>query len=74
MNRPGKRVSVEKGKLTRSGGKFGFQKYGDYYLYASVAQGLEHWSCKPEVESSNLSGGLSYSTSFPYIFQYIVPC
>ena len=24
---------------------------------ASVAQGLEHWSCKPGVESSNLSGG-----------------
>ena len=26
MNRPGKRVSAEKGKLTWSGGKFGFQK------------------------------------------------
>ena len=24
---------------------------------AFVAQGLEHWSCKPGVESSNLSEG-----------------
>ena len=24
---------------------------------ASIAQGLEHWSCKPGVESSILSGG-----------------
>ena len=24
---------------------------------ASVAQGLEHWSCKPGVKSSNLFGG-----------------
>ena len=29
MNRPGKRVSAEKGKLTSSGGKFGFQKKTD---------------------------------------------
>ena len=27
---------------------------------ASIAQGLEHWSCKPGVESSNLSGGKTY--------------
>ena len=26
-------------------------------LNAFVAQGLEHWSCKPGVESSNLSEG-----------------
>ena len=28
-------------------------------FHASIAQGLEHWSCKPGVESSNLSGGFS---------------
>ena len=28
-----------------------------WQILASVAQGLEHWSCKPGVESSNLSGG-----------------
>ena len=28
---------------------------------AFVAQGLEHWSCKPGVESSNLSEGFSNS-------------
>ena len=27
---------------------------------AFVAQWLEHWSCKPGVESSNLSGGLNF--------------
>ena len=27
------------------------------YVHAFVAQGLEHWSCKPGVESSNLSEG-----------------
>ena len=27
---------------------------------ASLAQWLEHWSCKPGVESSNLSRGYSY--------------
>lgn len=31
---------------------------------ASIAQGLEHWSCKPGVESSNLSGGISFATFF----------
>ena len=29
----------------------------DQVTWASIAQGLEHWSCKPGVESSNLSGG-----------------
>ena len=28
-----------------------------YEVIAFVAQGLEHWSCKPGVESSNLSEG-----------------
>ena len=28
---------------------------------AFVAQWLEHWSCKPGVESSNLSGGSNFS-------------
>ena len=31
---------------------------------ASVAQWLEHWSCKPGVESSNLSGGFAFC--FPF--------
>ena len=31
-----------------------------------VAQGLEHWSCKPGVESSNLSEG--YFHCYPCIF------
>ena len=31
--------------------------------HAFVAQGLEHWSCKPGVESSNLSEGF-YATFF----------
>ena len=34
-------------------------------IFASVAQGLEHWSCKPGVESSNLSGGCHF---FPSVF------
>ena len=29
-------------------------------LSASIAQRLEHWSCKPGVESSNLSGGFLF--------------
>ena len=30
---------------------------------AFVAQGLEHWSCKPGVESSNLSEGFLFSSA-----------
>lgn len=33
-------------------------------LSASIAQGLEHWSCKPGVESSNLSGGTTFFSHF----------
>ena len=42
------------------------QKYHDWdprrgalawIISASIAQGLEHWSCKPGVVSSNLTGG-----------------
>lgn len=36
----------------------------DFLPQASIAQGLEHWSCKPGVESSNLSGGISFATFF----------
>ena len=32
---------------------------GECVDVAFVAQGLEHWSCKPGVESSNLSEGFS---------------
>ena len=35
--------------------------YIDYVILqlieASIAQGLEHWSCKPGVVSSNVTGG-----------------
>ena len=34
---------------------------------ASVAQWLEHWSCKPGVESSNLSRGFFFSPSFFFL-------
>ena len=34
--------------------------------FASVAQGLEHWSCKPGVESSNLSGGYLEQALLPH--------
>ena len=49
-----------------------FSKY--YYnlsarRYAFVAQGLEHWSCKPGVESSNLSEG--FWLFLEYILEYI---
>ena len=39
---------------------------------ASLAQRLEHWSCKPGVESSNLSRGLFFSTFF-FFFSYNNP-
>ena len=32
--------------------------------WASIAQGLEHWSCKPGVVSSNLTGGYWHWMSF----------
>ena len=34
---------------------------------AFVAQGLEHWSCKPGVESSNLSEGFYASMKETHI-------
>ena len=38
---------------------------------ASLAQWLEHWSCKPGVESSNLSRGYSY---FPFLSIIVAWC
>ena len=38
---------------------------------ASIAQGLEHWSCKPGVESSNLSGGKSF-LRLPLVFSSLL--
>ena len=37
-------------------------------MVASVAQWLEHWSCKPGVESSNLSRGFLFFNFFIYIY------
>ena len=41
---------------------------------ASLAQWLEHWSCKPGVESSNLSRGCSlfffFSKEIPFVFTF----
>ena len=34
---------------------------------AFVAQGLEHWSCKPGVESSNLSEGFCIAPPLDWI-------
>ena len=42
--------------------------YSDH-LQAFVAQGLEHWSCKPGVVSSNLTGGL-FIILFSRLVQY----
>ena len=38
-------------------------------MYASIAQWLEHWSCKPGVVSSILTGG--YSNIFDFQFQVL---
>ncbi len=46
---------------------------GKYYHFtfddisASIAQGLEHWSCKPGVVSSNLTGGFFF---FPFFSSF----
>ena len=50
--------------------------YNCIILHAFVAQGLEHWSCKPGVESSNLSEGYFHCVFFPSVEYYsrISPC
>ena len=43
-----------------------------FYIFnisASIAQGLEHWSCKPGVVSSNLTGG--FETFFFILYNEI---
>ena len=47
------------------------------HIYASIAQRLEHWSCKPGVVSSILTGGLIFlhGKSHPRKYQdLIVTC
>ena len=48
---------------------------GECVDVAFVAQGLEHWSCKPGVESSNLSEGFGniYSQQFKRFGVYRCP-
>ena len=36
---------------------------------ASIAQGLEHWSCKPGVVSSNLTGGYFFFVNKSYLIE-----
>ena len=36
---------------------------------ASIAQGLEHWSCKPGVVSSNLTGGYFFFVNQLYFIK-----
>ena len=40
-------------------------------ISASIAQGLEHWSCKPGVVSSNLTGGFFSFTCCQLHFAFI---
>ena len=39
---------------------------------ASIAQWLEHWSCKPGVLSSNLSGGYYFALDPDFLFLFLI--
>ena len=45
--------------------------YRTNYGAASIAQWLEHWSCKPGAGSPNLAGGFSYFILFRFILYNI---
>ena len=42
--------------------------------YASIAQGLEHWSCKPGVVSSILTGGWTLRAVPIFLYHFKLYC
>lgn len=48
-------------RLRRNGCRVNYSCADETAVVGSIAQGLEHWSCKPGVASSNLAGALTLS-------------